>query len=312
MKKLVFLSTLTALVPAYHALAYYSSATAKSESRKPHRVCSTPMGWKEVVAKRPRYVVFGEVHGTREAPSFVASLACAISAGGDSVLVAIEHEATDNAALQTAWRTSHGDFGHALRAVGWKGRLDGIASKAMFAMLMRLHALKERGHKINIVAFNGFINEAQRERFAQLPGQGSHEAAQAENIFNAAEAGNYNQVLVLVGNFHAQKSALENGIVQFDPMAKRLERYGTTISLNMRFAKGSGWLCQAKPGARTRVGQSIPRGGITCGVAPLPGDKNLNRAPFVQLGRFPGDPSSTNYDGFAWIGAVAGSPPLLK
>lgn len=312
MRKVFLILILTASAPVCDSIASRGAVTVKSGPKTSPQSCSAPLGWQDVVARQPRYVVFGEVHGTREVPAFLANLACAIAANGERVLVAVEQEAEDNAALQAAWRAPSGTFEHALRGVGWEGRLDGIGSEAMFAMLMRLHEMKDRGRKIDVVAFNGFSDDAQRERFAHLPGQGPHEAAQAENISNAAAADEYNHVLVLVGNFHARKSTIDNGVSRFDPMAKRLELYGRTISFNMRFAAGSAWVCQAKPGMHPKVGQPIPRDAIACGVFPLGGSKNLNRAPYIQLGSFPEEELTNEYDGFAWVGGVSGSPPLLR
>src|SRR3546814_8671163 len=33
--------------------------------------CAMPQGWPAIAERRPHYVIFGETHGTREAPAFV-------------------------------------------------------------------------------------------------------------------------------------------------------------------------------------------------------------------------------------------------
>ncbi|HEX8062893.1 MAG TPA: hypothetical protein VF535_06725, partial [Allosphingosinicella sp.] len=188
--------------------------------------CSVPEGWSRVAARKTPYIIFGEVHGTRESPAFVEATACGLAAKGARVLVGVEHNATDDPALQAAWSLPDAQFPAALRALGWAGRKDGVASQAMFELLLRLHRLKERGRRIDVVAFNGARDAEQRERFKDLPGQGPHEAAQAENVRRAAEAKRYDHVLVLVGNLHARKQPVTRGGMSFEPMAMRLAPAG--------------------------------------------------------------------------------------
>ena len=195
-------------------------------------VCAIPEGWQEVAGQEPLYVVFGELHGTREGPQFVGNLVCALSAKGERVLLAVEHSAIHNAALQDAWNDPVAGFATALVETGWAGRNDGVGSEAMFDMLVFVHALKERGLPISVVAFNGAKDEDQFKRFANLPGQGPHEAAQAENIAEAAAAAPYDRVLVLVGAFHARKDLAQLGAAAVEPMARRLARTGRMVTLD--------------------------------------------------------------------------------
>src|SRR3546814_3779562 len=110
---------------------------------------------------------------------------------------------------------------------------------------------------VDVAAFNGMRDDAQRARLAGLPGQGPHEAAQAENIRDAAAAGDYDRILILVGSFHARKSPVGEGADRFEPMAMRLARNGPTTSLRMRDAGGSLWNCIPKPGTHVRPGQPL-------------------------------------------------------
>ena len=272
--------------------------------------CRVPDGWAEAERRKPRYIVFGELHGTQQAPAFVGSLACALATKGDRILLAVEKDATDDAALQAAWTLSGDQFGKALAKIGWVGRQDGVASKAMFAMLVDLHELKEEGLPIGVVAFNGDRDEAQAKRYADLAGQGPHEAAQAENIAHAAEQGNYDRVLVLVGNFHAGKQRVNWDGVQFDPMAARLNGFGNTLTLNMQYAAGTSWACIRKATAAARDETSLTEDAPTCGLHPMRGNADLNRSPFISVtSPTDGDPLP-NYNGFFWVGAITGSPPL--
>ena len=96
-----------------------------------------PGGWSDVTELEPRFVVFGELHGTRQGPEFIGNLACALASRGERILLAVEHSSTNDAALQAAWSLPADRFGQALVETGWAGRQDGVASQAMFAMLVR-------------------------------------------------------------------------------------------------------------------------------------------------------------------------------
>jgi hypothetical protein len=305
-------SRLRLLAAAVGLLSFAAPPAALATAqRQPSRsACTIPGGWTNVAARGTRYVIFGEIHGTGESPAFVARLACGLASRGERLLIGIEQQASDNAALQQAWSLPDGQFAAALRRTGWAGRLDGVASRAMFGLLLKLHALKARGRAIDVVAFNGFRDDAQRRRFADLPAQGPHEAAQAENIRRAAESGRYDHVLILVGNLHARKTPVGDGAAAFRPMAMQLAPAAEITSLNMRASGGSMWNCLARPGARLEPGKPIPPSAIDCGshdTGRSPVD--LGRHAFIRLGAFPGEPADPSYDGFYWLGRVKGSPP---
>lgn len=249
------------------ASALASEPPADSAKTSAAKRCTLPEGWSEVASRQPRYVVLGEFHGTQQSPAFFGNLACALASQDQRVLVAIEHQARHNPALQAAWKLPADRFGQALRLKGWKGRKDGVASEAMFAMLVHLHALKTTGLPIDIVAFNSDF--AQEKRFSDLAGQGQHEAGQAENIRQAAERGRYDQVLVLVGNAHARKARYGEGAKSFEWMAARLARFGSVVSLDNRYAAGTAWNCLAKPGVTLTSSHAPTADAIGCGNNPV-------------------------------------------
>jgi len=258
-----------------------------------------PEGWDAIAARDPEFVVLGEFHGTREAPAFFGSLACSLARKGERLLIAIEFSPLHNAALQNAWSADEAQFEDVLLAAGWRGRPDGVGSEAVFGMMRDLHRLRLEGYSINIVAFNGARDADQRARFAGLLGQGPHEAAQAENIAMAARGGRYDRVLVLVGNLHAMKQSYNIGSGAFDPMARRLEAYGSVVSLRMKHGGGTAWNCQRD-----------------CGVHTAKANGSLEREPFIALHDRKGkwrevanDWLDAYFDGFYWLGPVSASPP---
>lgn len=273
--------------------------------------CAVPSGWGDVVALDPKYVVFGELHGTRESPAFVGSTLCGLAAKGEHLLLAIEHSSTDNEKLQMAWLLPTDEFRNALPSIGWKGRQDGVASEAMFEMVVQAHGLNQRGFPIDIVAFNGARDLAQSDKWSHLPGQGPHEAAQAENIFAAGSAKPYDHVLILVGNYHAGMQPIKLGANEFEPMALRLSKFAKTISLDMHYAEGTAWNCLLKPNADLKPGQPVPEDAIDCANHPASGYPDLQQPPFIQLYFSSGADSAQGYDGFFWVGPISGSRPIL-
>jgi hypothetical protein len=284
---------------------------APSDDRKGDAACALPTGWSAVAQRRTRYIIFGESHGTKEAPAFFGTTACGLARKGERLLVAIEHQAPENEALQAAWKLPRPQFPSALRLTGWKGRNDGVASEAMFELLTRLHALKSDGARIDVVGFNGPRDEVQRERFKGLPGQGPHEAAQAENIRLAAQAKAYDHVLVLVGNLHARKRPVVRGSVSFEPMAMRLAAPHLVTSFVMKHGPGTTWSCRLKPGVVLEPGKPLPPNSLDCASHSTRGGPKLDKPPFVALGSLPGEDPDPAYDGFFWVGPVTGSPPAM-
>lgn len=275
-----------------------------------HR-CDMPQGWDQVAQRHTKFVVFGEVHGTREAPAFVGKVACALSERGERILIAVEHHAIYNSAFQSAWDMREEDFEAAVRKAGWAERDDGVGSEAMMGLLVYLHSLKQQGKSIDIVAFNGAKDDAQGRKFRNQPGQGPHEAAQAENIRIAAQAKPYDHVLVLVGNLHARKLPVENGHSSFKPMVMQLARPEAITALDMKTSGGTHWDCTLKPGVTPEPGKPFPADAIQCISGPLKGDSELKRAPFISLVAVPTIDKDKSFDGFFWLGSVSASPPAV-
>lgn len=285
-------------------------AAAVAADAGPLQRCDPPPGWDAVAARGARYVVFGEIHGTEQAPAFVGDVACALAFRGERLLVAIEQEAKGNALLQQAWSEPDDRFAAALARVWPAGRNDGVGSRAMFDLLLRLHRLRAGGRAIDVVAFNGARDPAQAARFAGLPGQGPHEAEQAENI-RTADAGRYDHVLVLTGNLHARKQPVTRGGARFEPMAMRLAPAAAVTTLDMADAGGTMWNCLLRPGANMPAGKAIAPDAIECGAHPSRGSPDLRRGAFIGLGAAPGRDADPAFDGFFWVGSITASAPAV-
>ena len=271
--------------------------------------CAPLPGWEEVAERAAgKYLVLGESHGTAESPMATVEYVCAVARDGP-VLLAIEFSSTSNEAFQRAWRLPHAGFREALIAEvpEWGERQDGVSSVAMLEMLVRLHALKEAGHVIDIVAFNGASGDAQRAAFAGLPGQEPHEAAQAANIRAAAQQRDYSHVVVLVGRFHSRKVAGQAGAEQVRPMAMLLAEPDRVISLGIHTSGGESWGCELRTDIEIDFTRPITDDMVRCGASRYGASQPPREAGF----HFDETLASVGLDGEFALGAVTASPPAV-
>ena len=187
----------------------------------------------------------------------------------------------------------------------WSAKAQVTIFLPMVEMLERLHRLKSAGRSISVVAFNGAKDEDQYTRFADLPGQEPHESAQAENIRSAAEAGDFDHVVVLVGNLHASKKPINFGGPQWRPMAMILAESADVLTLNMAYSGGSSWSCQLADGVVREPGKPISSDQIECKARPLVDAPAYGERQF-RLDR----ETDPRYDGLYVLGEISASPPF--
>lgn len=269
------------------------------------RSCAPLPGWAEIAeASAGKYLILGEMHGTLEGVRAVQEYVCQIADG--AVLLGVELPSSKDDALQKAWNAepvAASSLRDALLEVFDK-RLDGVGSQAMFDMMADVHALKQSGADIDIVAFNGARDDDQRARFAHLSSQNPHEAAQAENIRTAAQRRKYDHVVVLVGSAHAQKSEYGIGGDPFEPMAMKLAPSTEVISLRMETAGGTAWSCRLKPGAAIE-GRRVTQDDVDCSAHAV-GGRNQG-PPMMAI-----SPKGEGFDGYYAVGPVTASPPAVQ
>ena len=227
-------------------------------------------------------------------------------------MVAVELSAFYDEGLQQAWKASPEEFRQVLysHVKELPKRNDGVGSVAMIDMLSRLHALKAGGADIDIVAFNGARDETQQAKFAELPGQEPHEAAQAENIRIAAEARDYRHIVILVGSRHAAKDEYTRAEIPWKPMAMKLGASSTVVSLRMQHSGGEMWNCRVHPDADMTPDGVLMLEDVTCGRFYEPARSRQVSGPAMQLWDENSD-SPTGYDGFYFVGTVSASEPAV-
>jgi hypothetical protein len=292
-----------------YAIALGLALASCSHSPKDAHFQESIIGWSQVEKLDPTYVIFGEIHGTKESAEFFSDVASMLAGRGKRVLVAVELSASGDAYLQQVWNGPKTGFAARLTKGEWAIRKDGVASEAMLAMLTRLHTLKADGAKLSVVAFNGFRDDTQRLRLDTFLSQSGHEAAQAENIIAAAQQKRFDYVLVLVGGFHSIRKEVELEGKNIKPMAMHLAASGTLVSLKMAYSGGTGWHCILKSDVQPSPGQQITTEMLDCGIHPMRAEGDSAIASTLKDTKHIGLHSSGDHDGYYWLGQVSGSPP---
>jgi hypothetical protein len=211
------------------------------------------------------YVIVGEVHGTSEAPAFFGDLACAAQASGRPVVVALEAAETEQDAVD---RFIASDGGAAAReaflhSAIWTGKLkDGRSSRAYYDLFDRMRVLKASGMIAAVV-----VTQPARP---PAPKSQTETNARMADRFRAARGLYANAlVLVLVGNFHASKRPLSNGVETIVPAAADLPP-DETISLNV-VTGGEAWNCVGSDCKPHELATARPAGrAVRLGAGALP------------------------------------------
>lgn len=174
-------------------------------------------------------VLFGELHGTAEAPALVAAALEAAAARGGPVALGIEWPDALQVAIDSFLTT--GDHGALVATpAGFWGWRDGRSSAAMIALLEHARTLHAR-----VICFDGEFGTAEQR-----------DAGMAARLLAAIDADPIAVVLALCGNLHARTNAPWMGW-------HLRARHPRLVSLDIRHAGGTAWCCtpEGEPGVES-------------------------------------------------------------
>jgi hypothetical protein len=228
-------------------------------------------------------LLLGDLHGTREIPSFVGEVVTALAARAPVVL-ALEIIADQVPSLDAFLASDGGAAARAaaLRDPWWHDRYqDGRRSVAMLDLLDTARRLRASGARIDVVCFDAAARDAREPD--------GREQAMARNLLAARAAHPDAALVAYAGNLHTRRAAFAAMPAEVW-MAMRLAAAGVTfVTLDPRYAPGSAWICQGPT-----PDDCGPR--LVDGAAEASG---------IHLEAS----SDGGYDGWFGVGAVSASPP---
>lgn len=195
--------------------------------------CETPTGVD--LLPQTGIVVFGEIHGTTEAPKFVSRVACASAQTGRRVIVAIEWPRDLQAHLDEFF-ISHVSNPNALRRAAFVAtNEDGRASNAMLSLIDDAVSMRLSGHSVSVVAFD--VDASSKPNADE-----TRDREMANNLRAIVSQNSDALILVLSGNIHSRKGRGTPWNSELEPMTFLL-RDLKPVSLNIAYDDGAAWVC---------------------------------------------------------------------
>ena len=185
-------------------------------------------------------LLFGELHGSQEAPALIYALACHVSASED-VAVGLEMPAEDQPLLD-AFMASSGtadDVRKLLASDFWQKGRDGRSSAAMHKLIEDLRALKQAGRPVALFAFD------------EQPGTKlERNVAIANGLRRFRGAHPDVRIIALTGNVHAMQESWIAGETVLTPSGKLLADL-QPVSVFVSYPAGTIWACMQACGVQT-------------------------------------------------------------
>ncbi len=236
--------------------------------------------------------LFGEMHGTTEAPAFVADVICGLLAAGRSVTVGLELPLGEETAL-AAYLDSKGspqDRTTFLSRDFWQQPYqDGRASAAMIGLIDSLRQMRHAGQRLEVIVFDLATPASSSQ---------ARDRAMADRLRAAIEASSSDLFVVLTGNVHARVSRGTPWDEGYEPMAYLASKSLPArkwISLNLSSAGGTAWMCTSGEAS-------------DCKVHPIPG-RSRDRRRGIELG---GELQDQPYHGTYYVGGLTASLPAVR
>lgn len=259
---------------------------AGMEHAQPGRLtCPRKLELLPEIAAAGATTVFGEIHGTREAPEFFGDVVCNAALGSQHVLVGLELPSSETGAVQAFLA---GNDQLAGREFWTQPFQSGRTSAAMLAMLSELRRIIQSNPRVELFLFD----------IPQGVDPQGRDARMADAILRTRASDREAVVLLLVGNLHARKTKGVPWDSDLEPMAYHLVTRGLrVISLNLRNPKGTAWICSSNDAA-------------SCGPAGMGGEEPSPGASPRGI-RLDGATSPEGYDGVYIVSSMTASPPAM-
>jgi hypothetical protein len=257
------------------------------------RSCGAVSGLSALL-KRGNILLFGELHGTREAPAFIADVVCIAAKKRIPVSLGLEIPFDEQASIDRFLDSDGGAAAEARLTGGafWRSeRQDGRSSIAMLHLIERVRALRASGYKVRIIAYDSKSGTPAQER----------DRVMARNLAAVAGREPRNFLVALSGNVHNRLTRGVSWDKEYEPLGYLLTKSGggsRVTSLNMSHEGGAAWGCRSP---------STDSDEVSCApysYRPQPGAAAWS----LKLTAAPGDPFSGAYG----VGRITASPPVKR
>ncbi len=238
-------------------------------------------------------ILFGELHGTQEAPAFIADAACLVAKAGHRVRVGLEMNQEEMERIESFMgsKGTDADRSRLLEGSFWHPKAqDGRSSAAMLDLLDALRKLRRGGHSVSLTLFDSVeFHQPNKDRDALMAARLSDEIGpDLETI-----------TLVLTGNIHSRVAQGTPWDEDFQPMglymSKGLSKH-RLVALDLSWSGGSAWMCKGPE----------PE---DCGAAELRLKREgKDRQLKVEN---PKEPGANKHHGWYHLGRLSPSPPAI-
>jgi len=207
-----------------------------------------------------KLLLFGEMHGSIEAPKLISDLTCSLSKS-EEIAVGIEIPSQDQQLIDN-YMNSRGtktDVEALTSGYFWQKGRDGRSSAAMLRLIEDIRALREEGHAIYLFAFDDQPGAKLERNVAIATGIRRFHAAHPDT-----------KIIALMGNIHAMQSEMTTSDGVLVPSGSLLHDLHP-VSVLITYPAGTIWACMPTCGTQSLTPRSPkPGAGFMLG-APLDG-----------------------------------------
>lgn len=195
-------------------------------------------------------LIFGEIHGTDNAPAYFGDVVCAAlkSKRYARITVALEYPVMESEPLQ-AYLASPGRVIDQIKLTDspfWtRDMQDGRTSRAMLALIERLRAMQRQDPALHVAAFDPV------EDVSAAPTRDEAMAVNVRRLLKATEPG---ITLVLTGNLHAKRTPGFGGNPAYKTLASELDLPFKTYAFVAH--SGQYWACVPDCGVQSMAARS--------------------------------------------------------
>ena len=206
-------------------LALTGSACGPKPQSSKGQTCQAIWGLDSVI-NHGKVLLLGELHGTQEAPHYVAQTACLALKYGVSVTVGLELPYSEEETIE-AFMNGEVEQATILGLPFWaKEYQDGRTSQAMFTLLATLRQYRAEGGDIQVV----LIDDPKAE---------DRDFAMAQRVIAEASKKPHRYYIVLTGNHH---TLIEEGTGHMGSYIVEYLGRERVTALNQAYRGGSAWL----------------------------------------------------------------------